>query len=172
MTVRARDEADRIVKTMVAEVNRLKEAKANISAPIVLFAFMDAMAWASIGEGNVKGSDFVAWVDQYMPVNEPREYHYSGADLYKARCSLLHQFAAHEKHPIKFAYVDGGPHRHRKDISPYIVILSVETLADDFWAAVARFLVDVRGTKRWPAIEARFAQMYEYTKRDESGTYR
>ena len=50
--------------------------------------------------------------------------------------------------------------------------LGIRELADDFWAAVARFLVDVRGTKRWPAIEARFAQMYEYTKRDESGTYR
>ena len=52
----ARDEADRVVRAMVADVRLLREAKANIATPILLFAFVDAMAWAGLGEGDVRGS--------------------------------------------------------------------------------------------------------------------
>ena len=116
--------------------------------------------------------DFIAWVDNYMNVDEPREYRYTGADLYKARYSLLHQFATHEKYPMKFAYVDSGPHRYRKDFAPHLVILSVEQLADGLWNAIARFLAAARRTRKWPLVEARFAQMYESSRRDDAGIFR
>ncbi len=51
---------------------------ATIAAAIATFTFMDAMAWASIGKGNVTGEDFAAWVDLYMKDQDAHEYHYSG----------------------------------------------------------------------------------------------
>jgi hypothetical protein len=158
-----RDEPDRVVEYLVAELRRVMDAGATIVAAICIFSFIDAMAWANIGKGNVTGRDFAAWVDAYLVDDEPHEYKYSGAEIYKARCALLHQFAPNEQHSKTFGYVDVGPHRYRPEIRADVVFLSVEQLADDLWKGVARFLSDARGRPDWSLIERRFASMYEGT---------
>jgi hypothetical protein len=88
-------------------------------------------------------SDFIEWVDRYVTRYGPRtyEYHYNGADLYQARCSLVHTMSSESaKTPMRFQDIDDGPpHRHRPDIDKNFVILNLASLQDDFFAGVARF---------------------------------
>lgn len=162
----AEDIADRVVATLVAELDRTMSAKAWAASGMFIFAIIDAMAWALKADGEVKGADYIAWVDEYMPDNQPHEYHYDGVDLYKGRCALLHNFATAAKHTKKFAFVDCGPHRYRRDIDASLVILSIEQFRDDLWNAVARFLRAARARPDWPDIEKRFASMYATKKRE------
>jgi hypothetical protein len=61
-------------------------------ALILIYAGIDAMAYLSMPPGQVEvtAADFVRWVDEY--IRFPCEEQVTGADLYGARCALVHTY--------------------------------------------------------------------------------
>lgn len=89
------DPCDEVVAQLVAEMRRVQSAHANVSAAILSFVIIDAMAHIgrATSVSKATGEDFKAWVDRYMRSQKPAEYRYSGNDLWAARCDLLHTFS-------------------------------------------------------------------------------
>jgi len=157
----AEDVFDEVVSSMVAELRKTTEAKAYIGSVALIYIFIDSMAWAGLpaGRDQVTRSDFTAWVDRFMVVPILAEYHYSGADLYAARCGLLHTYSPKEAPSgRRFVYQDGSPHRYRPDMSE-LVVLSIPLLIDDLFAAIARFVSDVRKRSDSAVVEKRLGEM-------------
>jgi hypothetical protein len=157
------DPGDEVVAQLVEEMSRLHKAEAAASSAILAFVIIDAMAHIGRPKDAPKatGADFIAWVDLYMRVQEPAEYRYSGADLYAARCDLLHTFSNQTRTSKRnFGYHDGAPHRYRPDIDPNLVLLSVTSLAEHLWAAIAAFLMDKRSGPDYALVQTRFNDLF------------
>ncbi len=77
--------------------------------------------------------------------HEDQPYRYAGADVYAARCALLHAFGseaqAHRSDTsVKlFGYHNGGRHSFDPEISPNLVILGTASFLNDVRHAVDSF---------------------------------
>lgn len=62
------------------------------AATILIYAGMDAMAFLNIPAGHTEVSrdDFIRWAERY--VRFPCREQLTGADLYGARCAMLHAY--------------------------------------------------------------------------------
>ena len=141
-------------------------------ALVLLYSAIDSMAWLNMpaGQNDVKGKDFENWVDCYM-VNP--EYHFrkmvrvaddvelevpklscSGADLYSARCGLVHSWTAESKlaredKAKRVYYISGdvtveqAMQEVRPELRSGLVFLKVETLVEVFRQAVTFFKHDI-----------------------------
>jgi hypothetical protein len=150
---------------MVAEVQKTVGAESWVGTVALVYVFIDSMAWTGLPtkQQEVTGRDFIDWVNRYMVVpGEVAEYHYKGEDLYAARCGFLHTYSMKTSATGKrFGYHDGTPHRYRPDIDASLVVLSVPLLVDDLWAAVARYVAEVRRRGDAGVVEERMDQMLQ-----------
>jgi len=156
------DPCDAIVLQMVAESRRVREAGALLTAGILAFVIIDAMAWAGLPHDRtqVRRSDFMEWVEHYLrtPYPEKVEWDYNGSDMYEYRCGMLHTISSQGK---MIAFHDGSHHRFRPDLDATVGI-SIPLLYDDLWTGVARFLADARAGDHYDVVKARFSEMYRF----------
>ena len=120
------------------------------SAVILIYAGIDAMAYLDMPDGqeDVKKIDFIQWSDRY--IRFPCQEQLSGADLYGARCGMLHNYSVYSRMTKsgecrKIGYADKmvpevglGP-----AVAKDVVIVSVTGLAEAFSQGLDQFLVDV-----------------------------
>src|SRR5258707_262836 len=64
---------------------------------LLVFAGIDAMAFLNMPDAqlDVTQKDFVGWAERYIKF--PGSAHLKGAELYGARCALLHTYASESK---------------------------------------------------------------------------
>jgi hypothetical protein len=68
------------------------EKKAQLPTLVLLYSAIDVTAWLSNDDPTAKvGKRFMAWVDQYLL--KAKTLHCTSADLYAARCGLVHKLA-------------------------------------------------------------------------------
>jgi hypothetical protein len=156
---------EQVIAQLVAEMKKVREARAIASSIILAYVIIDAMAHIARPTNAERAThqDFKAWVDRYMHAHEPAEYRYSGDDLYSARCDLLHTFSNQSRGTKRnFGYHDGFPHRYRPDIDPNLVMLSVEALVDDLWQGVSEFVAEQRKTGDHALCQKRFNEIFRW----------
>src|SRR5579872_5762881 len=119
------------------------------SAVILILSAIDAMAYISMPEGqeNVERKDFIAWSEKYIQFAGTEQL--SGADLYGARCAMLHSYGATSRMSRQgecrmIAYMDRSnpPIRYRPEASKELVFVSVPALRDAVFRGIDQFLID------------------------------
>jgi hypothetical protein len=120
------------------------------SAVILILSGIDAMAYLSMpdGQDDVKGEDFIAWAEKY--VRFPGGEQLTGADLYGARCAMLHSYGVRSRMSRQgkcrmIGYMDESnpPIRFNPHVSKELVLVSVPALRDALFQGMDRFLIDV-----------------------------
>ena len=158
---------DSIVNTINQGIRRdIEVALANNclrAAIILIFSGIDAMTYLDLPENetDVTRGHFIRWCDRY--IRFPCQEQLTGADLYGARCSMLHTYGAVSRLSRagkcrKVGYMDKSvPEiRANKAIDPTLVLVSVPGLRDAFFAGMDRFLVDAfADKKKAPVVESR-----------------
>ena len=83
-----------IYKGIKLDIETVLTHKRYRAAIILIYAGMDAMAFLDMpaGQDEVTRTDFMKWTDRY--IRFPCKEQLTGADLYGARCSLLHVYGA------------------------------------------------------------------------------
>ena len=120
------------------------------AAVILVYSGIDTMAYIGIPDNqeDVTSRDFMNWADQYIrfPCNEQ----VTGADLYGARCGMLHSYSvtsrlSREGKCRRVGYMDKAVPEVRYDpgIDPSFVLVSIHGLAEAFFRGIDQFLVDI-----------------------------
>lgn len=103
--------AEHIVKTNEA-IAVLFKNKHHESALILLFSWVDRLAWFSIENDDSTGADFKSWLDKYLFINGCT-LECNANDLWAARCGLLHTGTAEardvKKGNARLVYYFSGP---------------------------------------------------------------
>jgi hypothetical protein len=155
---------------IVAEIKRCESAGATMAAITVAYVCIDTMAFLSMPAGQTwqTRNDFIAWVNTYLKADHSQRYQYAGADVYAARCSVLHTFGAeaelHQKdHTIrKFGYHNGGLHVFNPDVSPNLVIIGVASFLNDVAIAVDSFMRGCEGDAALrDSVESRLPKVFQ-----------
>jgi hypothetical protein len=124
------------------------------AAVILIYAGMDAMTFLDLpaGQERVAGSDFIKWATRC--IRFPCKEQVSGADLYGARCAMLHIYSSKSKMSTEqkcrmTAYMEQSIPEVRYDanIDPTLVLVSVPALKDAFFKGIDAFLVDAFADK-------------------------
>ena len=119
------------------------------SCAILIYAGIDSMAYLDMpqSQSEVTSGDFIQWVDKY--IRFPCREQLSGADLYGARCSMLHQYGVESRMSREgkcrvVGYMDKGVPEIRYDpsVSKDHVFVSVPALKNAFFQGIDKFLVD------------------------------
>jgi hypothetical protein len=131
-------------------INVTIEQECDASAVILMLSAIDAMAYLVMPEGqeDVRQQDFISWADQYIQF--PGKYQLTGADLYGARCAMLHSFGAQSKMSRKgecrvILWMDDSdpPIVFRPELQPGHVMVSILALRDALFKGMDRFLVNL-----------------------------
>jgi hypothetical protein len=139
-----------IHKLMRKGINLTLENDCMASALILMLSAIDAMAYLSMPEGqeDVRAGDFIKWADQYIQF--PGGEQLTGADLYGARCAMLHNFGARSRMSRNgecrvIFWMDRGvpPIKVRADLQPGYVLVSIPALKDALYAGMDRFLINL-----------------------------
>ena len=138
------------------------------AAVILIYSGMDTMAFLGLPakQSAVKREDFIAWVERY--VRFPCRNQLTGLDLYGARCGVLHAHGidstlSRAKQCRMIGYADHMVPEvvYRPEVSKEIVMVSIHGLAEAFFAATDRFLVDVfSNNEKAEVAEERFRRMH------------
>jgi hypothetical protein len=95
------DAFDRHAKSMIAASRICLDQGHTVSALILVYAGIDAMAWLNrrrdAGEKDVTREDFIRWANKYVRPKFQRSRRVTGQDLYGARCALLHSGTPHSR---------------------------------------------------------------------------
>jgi len=119
------------------------------SAVILIYSGIDTMAYLNMAEGqqDVTRDDFVQWAEEY--IRFPCEEQVSGLELYGARCGMLHTHSVASRlsrrgRARQIGYMDRSVPEicYNPSVSEDLVLVSVEALAEAFFAGVDRFLVE------------------------------
>ena len=117
------------------------------SAVILILSGIDTMAFLGMPENHleVKKDDFIAWADSY--VRFPCKEQLTGADLYGARCGMLHQYGVRSNlsrsekcRMVGYMNKSVPEVRYDKNASKDLVLVSVPALMTSFFEGVDRFL--------------------------------
>jgi hypothetical protein len=137
-----------------------------LAALMLVFTTIDQMAWISLpGDEDVRGNDFVAWVDTYMlGRNRTGLEAVTAGDLYGARCGLLHTGTA-ESHSLrngkaskKIAY-SYGP-MHATSLVSEWTFIRFEDLVNSLLAGILWFKDDLDADEQRASIaNAKVARM-------------
>ncbi len=142
----------------------------------LVFAGVDTMAFLGLPHEaiEVTRADFVAWCDRYLRV--PGRETVSSLELYGARCGLLHchsgeSRASREGRARVIQWMDrGSPVIYRPDLDPDLVFVSIEALAESFFDAVDRYLVELFcEPTRAEVANSRLQRMFVFRRADEIG---
>lgn len=119
------------------------------SALILIYSAMDAMASLARPEKQteVTSNDFIKWVSEYVPLEGQTTV--TGAELYSARCGILHNFGVESRKTSsgecrKIGYMHGGipPIRYNSRIAVDLILIDILTLANSFKNGVIVFMDD------------------------------
>ncbi len=119
------------------------------AAVILIYAGMDAMAFLDLPETQteVQRKDFISWAEQY--IRFPCKEQLTSADLYGARCSMLHAYGVVSR--MSYAgkcrmvgYVDKNVPEviYNPTISKDLVLVSILALKNAFFKGIDKFLKD------------------------------
>jgi len=131
-------------------INVSLESECEASAVILMLSAIDAMAYLAMPEGlqDVRSEDFINWADQY--IRFPGKEQITGADLYGARCAMLHSFGAQSKMSRNgqcrvVIWMDKAvpPIIFRPDVQPGYVMVSIVALRDALFEGMDRFLINL-----------------------------
>jgi len=133
------------------------------SAAVLIYSGMGSMSYLAMPENqtDVSGKDFIEWADRYIKF--PCKNQLTGADLYGARCAMVHTYSVYSKMSREgkarlIGYMDKSvPEvRYNPKVNKQLVLVSVPALAEAFFQGTDKFLVDAFSDKtRAPVIEAR-----------------
>ena len=152
---------------LLEEISRAQDCGATIAALAMSFVCIDTMALLSCPVGQVEQTkgDFIEWVNMYLKADQDSDYHYSGIDVYAARCALLHCYGSEAKIHItskgayKFVYIDNGP--HKVDTEERLALISVAVFIKDLSGAVYSFMSNAREDKDLKnRIDSRIANLF------------
>jgi hypothetical protein len=120
------------------------------AAVILVYSGIDTMAYLSLPENQeeVKQKDFIAWAERY--IHFPCKEQLTGADLYGARCGLLHTYSPYSAKSRKgecrlIGYGDNMVPEVRYDpkIKEDFVLVSIKGLVEAFFRGVDQYLIDL-----------------------------
>jgi hypothetical protein len=120
------------------------------SAVILIFSGIDSMAFLNMPESqtDVKRTDFIDWVDRYMKF--PCKEKLTGADLYGARCAMLHTYGVVSKmsrdgkcRMVGYMSESVPEIRFNPGVNKNFVLVSVPALAESFYKGIDEFLVNL-----------------------------
>lgn len=120
------------------------------SAAILIYSGIDTMAYLAMpaNQTNVRRDDFVQWCDRYIRFCGPEQL--SGLELYSARCAMLHTYGVESQltrsgQCRQLGYLDRSVPdiRYAPSVDPELALVSIEALANAFFAGIDRFLVDL-----------------------------
>jgi hypothetical protein len=128
-----------------AEIGRAWNGDAFTAAVAMVYVGIDTMALLSCPWSGGADKERFYRLGRCLPpgrssVGLPNE----AADVYAARCGLLHSYGSlakdHRKSqpPRQFCYIDNG--QHRKDEIARVVVISVAALIDDYFRATESFV--------------------------------
>lgn len=139
------------------------------SAVVLIYSGMDSMAYLAMpkDQTDVSGKDFIDWADHYIKFSCKDQL--TGADLYGARCAMVHTYSVHSRMSREgkarlIGYMDQSvPEvRYNPDVNKQLVLVSVPALAEAFFQGTDRFLVDAFSDKtRAPIVEARMKNLVQ-----------
>jgi len=119
------------------------------SAVILILSAIDTMAYLSMPEAqeDVARADFLSWAKRY--IRFPGREQLDGADLYGARCSMLHTYGAQSKMSRDgscrvILWMDHAepPILSNSKIPGYVMV-AVTGLCDSLFQGMDRFFVDI-----------------------------
>jgi hypothetical protein len=119
-------------------------------AAILMLSAMDAMAFLVMPEAqdDVIKTDFIKWTEKY--IRFPGAEQLTGADLYGARCAMVHSYGVRSRMSRRgecrmLGYVNccDPPIQFNPDVSKEVVLVSLEGLRDALFTGIDRFLIDV-----------------------------
>ena len=116
---------------------------------------------------DVKRQDFIDWSNRYMKF--PCEEQLTGADLYGARCAMVHTYSVHSKMSrdgearlIMYNVKPAPEVKFNPNVNKQLVLVSVPGLAEAFFKGIDQFLVDVFSDKALaPIVEARMQSLVQ-----------
>jgi len=124
------------------------------SAVILILSGIDSMAFLNMpaSQTDVTKTDFIEWADRYIKF--PCKEKLTGADLYGARCAMLHSYgvvskmARDGKCRIVGYMSESVPEiRYNPSVNGNLVLVSVPALAESFYNGIDQFLVDLFSDK-------------------------
>ena len=124
------------------------------SAVTLILSGIDSMAFLNMpaSQTDVIRTDFIEWVNRYIKF--PCSEKLTGADLYGARCSMLHSYGVVSKMSrdgkcrMVGYLTDTVPEiRYNPDIDKNLVLVSVPALAESFYKGIDQFLIDLFSNK-------------------------
>ena len=131
-------------------INVTLENECDASAIILMLSAIDAMAYLAMPDGqqDVRQDDFTMWADRY--IHFPGNVQLTGADLYGARCAMLHSFGAQSKtsrngqcRVILWMGEADPVIIFRPELQPGYIFVSSVALRDALFEGMDRFLVDL-----------------------------
>ncbi len=131
------------------------------SALILAYSAIDTMSWLSLpaGKEEVEPQDFVSWADRYVIPGSSLEC--TGADLYGARCGLVHTLTpdsrmAKRGKAVKINYSWGNqppyPGKKLEELGVGAIMIHVDTLCRAIEQGAQRFWEDVEKDKERLAL--------------------
>ena len=122
----------------IADLFRLKHDE---SALILIYSFIDRMAWLSV-EGDSWGGDFKKWVESYLLPQD--NFLCNANDLWAARCALLHTGSAEARDTQngkarKIYYTTGSALVKPDTIPQDVVFVEVGMLHSNLIGAISSF---------------------------------
>jgi hypothetical protein len=139
------------------------------AAVILIYSGMDSMAYLAMpkDQTDVTRKDFIDWADRY--IRFPCKDQLTGADLYGARCAMVHTYSVYSQMSREgkarlIGYMDKSvPEvRYNQTVKKELVLVSVPALAEAFFKGIDSFLVDAFSDKaRAPIIEARMKNLVQ-----------
>lgn len=139
------------------------------SAVVLIYSGMNSMAYLAMPQDqtDVLGKDFIDWADRYIKF--PCKNQLTGADLYGARCAMVHTYSVYSRMSREgkarlIGYMDKSvPEvRYNPEVNKQLVLVSVSALAEAFFQGTDKFLADAFSDKtRAPVIEARMKNLVQ-----------
>ena len=118
------------------------------SAVILLLSGIDAMAYLGMspGQQDVTRQDFIAWAERYIHFDGKEQL--TGADLYGARCAMLHSYGVRSRMSrsgecriVGYMSEAYPPVQYNPAISTELVMVSVPALRDAVFKGIDDFLI-------------------------------
>jgi hypothetical protein len=133
------------------------------SAVVLIYSGIDSMAYLAmpVNQTDIGRKDYIEWVDRY--IRFPCKEQLTGADLYGARCAMLHSYSVYSKMSREgrcrlVGYMDRAVPEvmYNPAVDKELVLVSIPALADAFSHGVDEFLIDAFSDRfRAPIVEAR-----------------
>lgn len=144
---------DESVQQLLAAVDVLREKKLTNPALILLYSAIDIVAWLAASEGATVEHAFTAWVKRY--IRPEIKLGCTAADLYGARCGLVHAFSSESNltrkgraRQVLYAWGDSDVSVLRQMLTlvrmrDYVAI-QLETLVDAYRRGIETFRRDLQ----------------------------